>query len=128
MDKGNPKDLDPLVYTLHATPLYYPGGSPLTHLFEIKQFENQLEDEGYGRCLDIGHLVMRDKDPVLNYYENSNSIVNLHLHGVVEGNDHRQLEPVAGDDGICLERSFRQLNFRGKEWVSYSPKLGSYFE
>ncbi|MFP4135859.1 MAG: cobamide remodeling phosphodiesterase CbiR [Candidatus Acetothermia bacterium] len=120
--------LDPMVYTLHLTPIYYPGGSPLTHLFEIRQYEDQLDTareslqelkdhldpgkiavenlytdlariqdfldrEGYGRCLDVGHLVMRDEDPVLHYYENSDSIINLHLHGVIEGNDHQQLEP-----------------------------------
>lgn len=122
--------LDPLLYTLHVTPLYYPGGSPLTHLFEINQYRDQLEkareslrelkqyldpseiavenlftdlirlqdfldEEGYGRCLDVGHLIKRDKDPVLHYCENSDSIINLHLHGVVEGSDHQQLKPEA---------------------------------
>ncbi|MBS3736402.1 MAG: cobamide remodeling phosphodiesterase CbiR [Candidatus Bipolaricaulota bacterium] len=120
--------LDPLLYTLHVSPVYYPGGSPLTHLFEIKQFEDQLEkakeslrelkefldpekiavenlftdmrrlqgflkSEGYRRCLDVGHLVKRGEDPVLHYYENSDSIINIHLHGVIEGNDHQQIEP-----------------------------------
>lgn len=122
------KELDPLVYTLHVTPIYYPGGSPLTHLFEIQQYEDQLDrareslrelknyldpaevavenlytdltrlqdfldEEGYGRCLDVGHLVMRDKDPILHYHENSESIINLHLHGVVDGTDHQQIDP-----------------------------------
>lgn len=142
-------ELDPLVYTLHVTPLYYPGGSPLTHLFEIKQFEDQLKkaresllelkqyvdpskvavenlftdlmsiqgflkDEGYGRCLDVGHLVKRDKDPVLNYYENSNSIVNLHLHGVVEGNDHQQLKPEAENlDLVGLFEAMKSQDYTG---------------
>lgn len=121
------EELDPLVYTLHVTPIYYPGGSPLTHLFEIQQYKDQLDsakkslrdlkeyldpgriavenlftdltrlqdfldEEGYGRCLDVGHLVMRDKDPVLHFCENSESIINLHLHGVIDGDDHQQLE------------------------------------
>ncbi len=124
--------LDPLVYTLHVTPIYYPGGSPLTHLFEIEQYMNQLErakkslreleerldpgkiavenlftdlhrlqgfldDVGYGRCIDVGHLVKHDEDPVLHYYENSDSIINLHLHGVIEGSDHQQLELESGN-------------------------------
>ncbi|MCF7876275.1 sugar phosphate isomerase/epimerase [Candidatus Bipolaricaulota bacterium] len=120
--------LEPLLYTLHVSPVYYPGGSPLTHLFEVKQFEDQLEEakeslgelkgyldpgkiavenlftdmqrlqgfldtEGFKRCLDVGHLVKRGEDPVLHHYENSGSIINLHLHDVIEGNDHQQLEP-----------------------------------
>jgi len=45
------------------------------------------------RCLDVGHLVKRGEDPVLHYYENCDSVINLHLHGVIEGNDHQQIEP-----------------------------------
>lgn len=138
--------LSPLVYTLHVTPIYYPGGSPLTHLFEIEQFEDQidrakeslvelnevvdpgkiavenlftdlsriqsfLEEEGYGRCLDVGHLVKRDEDPVLHYYENSDSIINLHLHGVVNGEDHQQLEPDA--ENFDLLGLFEAMEKRG---------------
>ena len=140
--------LDPLLYTLHVTPIYYPGGSPLTHLFEIKQFENQLEmarkslselknhldpgkvavenlftdvsrlqgfleDEGYKRCLDVGHLIKRGKDPVLHYYENYRSIINIHLHGVVEGDDHKQIEPES--ENLNLIGFFEAIKDRGYE-------------
>ena len=140
--------LDPLLYTLHITPVYYPGGSPLTHLFEIKQFENQLEKareslselkkyldpakiavenlftdvsrlqgflekEGFKRCLDVGHMVKRGDDPVLNFYENAESIINLHLHGVIEGDDHQQLEPET--DNLNLVGLFEALLDRGYE-------------
>jgi len=141
--------LDPLVYTLHVTPMYYPGGSPLTHLFEVEQYMNQLEkaresleqlkdyldpgkiavenlftdlhrlqgfleEEGYGRCLDVGHLIKREEDPVLHYYENSASIINLHLHGVVEGNDHRQLEEEAENlNLISLFEVLRKKDYEG---------------
>ena len=138
--------LNPIVYTLHVTPIYYPGGSPLTHLFEIEQFEDQidrakeslvelnevvdsgkiavenlftdlsriqsfLEEEGYGRCLDVGHLVKRDEDPVLHYYEHSDSIINLHLHGVINGEDHQQLEPDA--ENFDLLGLFEAMERRG---------------
>lgn len=137
--------LDPVVYTLHVAPIYYPGGSPLTHLFEIEQFEDQLDRarrslielkeivdpgkiavenlftdlsrmqgflkaEGYGRCLDVGHLVKRDEDPVLHYYENSDSVINLHLHGVVNGEDHQQLEP--DDENFDLLGLFEAMESR----------------
>jgi len=137
--------LDPLVYTLHLSPIYYPGGSPLTHLFEIEQYMNQLEkareslgqlkdylnpgkiavenlftdlhrlqgfidESGYGRCLDVGHLVKRGKDPALHFYENSDSIINVHLHGVVEGSDHQQLG--TDGDGLNLVGLFEVMKER----------------
>ncbi len=140
------EELDPLVYTLHVSPIYYPGGSPLTRLFEIQQYEDQLDrarqslrelkdyldpeeiavenlytdmsglqvfldEERYGRCLDVGHLVMRDKDPILHYYENSESIINLHLHGVIDGNDHQQLEPES--EGLDLTGLFEAMESKG---------------
>ena len=140
--------LDPELYTLHVSPVYYPGGSPLTHLFEIKQFQNQLEKaresllelkkyldpgkiavenlftdvsrlqgfldrEGFRRCLDVGHMVKRGEDPVLHYYENADSIINLHLHGVIEGTDHQQLEPES--DNLNLVGLFEALKDRGYE-------------
>lgn len=138
--------LDPQVYTLHVTPIYYPGGSPLTHLFEIEQYMNQLEKakeslvelkkyldperiavenlftdlhrlqgflekEGYRRCLDVGHLLKRGEDPLLNYYENYESISNLHLHGVIEGNDHQELRP--DSENLDLVGLFEALTDRG---------------
>ncbi|MEF8726374.1 MAG: cobamide remodeling phosphodiesterase CbiR [Candidatus Bipolaricaulota bacterium] len=138
--------LDPLVYTLHVTPIYYPGGSPLTHLFEIEQYMNQLEKakeslielkeylnpgriavenlftdlhrlqgflekEGYRRCLDVGHLLKRGEDPVLHYYENYESITNLHLHGVIEGNDHQELRE--DSENLDLVGLFEALADRG---------------
>ncbi|MBS3786986.1 sugar phosphate isomerase/epimerase [Candidatus Bipolaricaulota bacterium] len=142
--------LDPQLYTLHVSPVHYPGGSPLTHLFEIKQFDDQLEkareslrelkeylnpekiavenlftdmlrlqgfleSEGYMRCLDIGHLVKRGEDPVLHYYENSDSIINLHLHGVVEGNDHQQIEPESENFNLVgLLEALRDKSYDGQ--------------
>ena len=140
--------LDPRVYTLHVNPIFYPGHSPLTRLFELKQYRNQLETakrslgelkkyvdpekiavenlftdmhqlqdfleaEGYKRCLDVGHLVRRGKDPVVSYYENSESIINMHLHGVVEGTDHQQLEP--DSDNLDLVGLFEAMKDRGYE-------------
>ncbi|MFB6291612.1 MAG: cobamide remodeling phosphodiesterase CbiR [Candidatus Bipolaricaulia bacterium] len=143
------ESLDPLLYTLHVSPVYYPGGSPLTHLFEIKQFEDQLdrakkslkelknnldpgkiavenlftdlsrlqkflEAEGFKRCLDIGHLVKRGEDPILHYYENASSIVNLHLHGVIDGTDHQQLEQDSEDLNLVgLLEALKDRNYDG---------------
>jgi len=138
--------LDPILYTLHVSPIYYPGGSPLTHLFEIKQFEDQveeakkslvelkdhldpgriavenlftdvsrlqsfLENEGYGRCMDVGHLLKRGEDPVLHFYENHSSIINIHLHGVIDGDDHQQLQEQ--DSELNLVALFEAMRDRG---------------
>ena len=141
--------LDPLLYTLHVSPVQYPGGSPLTHLFEIKQFENQLEkakeslielkdhlnpdkiavenlftdlgrlqgflgSQGFKRCLDVGHLVKRGEDPALHYYENSSSIINIHLHGVINGVDHRQLEPESEElNLVALFETLQDKGYKG---------------
>ncbi|MBS3812234.1 sugar phosphate isomerase/epimerase [Candidatus Bipolaricaulota bacterium] len=35
--------LNPLTYTLHVSPIYPPGGSPLTRLFELDQYANRIE-------------------------------------------------------------------------------------
>ena len=123
--------LDPVVYTLHLNPMFWPGRTSLTTLFELKELEAHCEaahqslkdlkdrvepskvaienlstdlseiqdiivEEGYGRCVDVGHLVKIGRDPLLHFYSNSDSVINLHLHGVVEGDDHQQINRDGG--------------------------------
>jgi len=141
--------LDPVVYTLHVSPIYPPGGSPLTHLFEITQFADRLEkgkksllelaehldpgkiavenlftdlhrlqgfldDHGYRRCLDIGHLTKSGNDPLLHFYENARSISNVHLHGVIDEKDHQQLGPEENNlDLVGLFEVIKSIGYSG---------------
>lgn len=142
------EEIDPLVYTLHVSPIYPPGGSPLTHLFEIDQYTDRIEcakdslcelkkhldpgkiavenlftdlnelqdflnEEGYSRCLDVGHLTKAEKDPLLNFYQNSGVIENVHLHGVVNDRDHQQLEPESDLDLVGLFEVIKETGYAG---------------
>ncbi len=140
--------LDPLVYTLHVSPIYLPGGSPLTRLFELDQYDNRIEaakdsllelkdhlepgkiavenlftdlrdlqgflnQEGYKRCLDVGHMTKGGKDPLLHFYRNSGVIKNVHLHGVVGDRDHQQLEADSDLDLVGLFEVIRKDGYEG---------------
>ena len=60
--------------------------------------------------MDVGHLVKQGKDPALHYFENAGSIINIHLHGVVGGTDHQQIEREA--EGFNLAGLLEALQYR----------------
>jgi sugar phosphate isomerase/epimerase len=62
-------------------------------------------------CLDIGHLIRYgfDRETVLNTYQNRMDII--HLHGVVEGEDHHSTDNLDSEASHLMIRTLR--NFTG---------------
>lgn len=85
------------------------GGVPLcieTLDYPFALLDDVVMRDGWPVCLDVGHLVHNGYDVAahLDRYLRATRVV--HLHGVLEGRDHRDL---SGLEPVLLEDLFRRL-------------------
>ncbi len=68
---------------------------------DLLRWEPVIREMGLSICLDIGHLLLHGYDP-LTVLDRFGSITRiLHVHGVAEGKDHRDLEAL--DRSLLIE-------------------------
>lgn len=82
------------------------------NLFHDLIFQDEfIREFDYSVCMDVGHLLLNKSDVYLFYYKYRERIKVIHLHDVVNGQDHQQLgEP---DSALDLPAFFYLLHKDG---------------